>query len=411
MDPTTIPQNIWDDCSRNAEALMVRLFSTCNHDEDSYRKKLQEQQYKNLFRSDISSKFYSLYSSANKDLAYTTSDLVTGDADPGWRDFLEIANNNRATPPTTAEWIADNLRNACKQCGKAFGTFTRKHHCRLCGDIFCDTHSRQRMLVTNPLTPTGRETGGLQRNERVCDACHRLFAQAANSPLGKMKIQENKPGVEIEKNTRQVRPWQYITPGGKTEARIQFVVNTGGGVVLFSRLNRAFQEYFHTHPHRKQSFMGYKVFSEEFGNGRSDSAVVYLCVKSDHQDVTDWWQSAVSGNADFRSSLQTEATAYGLRNMGNGGWAIDLPKKEVEVAELGASGGGSAGGFIGNTIGVSFWLAAKAREQHRVNQKRKSILADPALGNDQRRRLSGYRSTLVAEAKNQLGKLVARLRI
>ena len=174
--------------------------------------------------------------------------------------------------------------------------------------------------------------------------------------------------------------------------------------MLFSRLNRAFQEYFHTHPHRKQSFKGYKVFSEEFGNGRSDSAVVYLCVKSDHQDVTDWWQSAVSGNADFRSSLQTEATAYGLRNMGNGGWAIDLPKKEVEVAELGASGGGSAGGFIGNTIGVSFWLAAKAREQHRVNQKRKCILADPALGNDQQRRLSSYSRRWSRKQRVSLGK-------
>lgn len=129
MDPTTIPQDIWNDCSRNAEALMVELFSTCNHDEENYRKKLQEQQYKNLFRLNISSKFYRLYSSANTDLAYTTSDLVTGDADPGWRDFLEIANNNRATPPTTARWIADRDRNACKQCGKAFGTFTRKHHC------------------------------------------------------------------------------------------------------------------------------------------------------------------------------------------------------------------------------------------------------------------------------------------
>lgn len=27
MDPTTIPQDIWNDCSRNAEALMVELFS------------------------------------------------------------------------------------------------------------------------------------------------------------------------------------------------------------------------------------------------------------------------------------------------------------------------------------------------------------------------------------------------
>lgn len=404
MDPTTIPEHIWDACSRKAEEMMLRLFSTCNHDVDNYRRSLPQQQYRNRFRDSISGEFYSLYESANTHLAYTTSDLVTGDADPGWRDFLEIANG--ASPPTTAQWIADNLRNACKQCGKAFGTFTRKHHCRLCGDIFCDTHSRQRMLVTNPLIPTGRETGGLQRNERVCDACHRLFA--VNSPLGPTKIQG---GKEIETNTRKVRPWQYITPEGKVVARIQFVVNTGGGVVLFSRLNRAFQEYFHTHPDRKQSFKGYKVFSEEFGNGRSDSAVVYLCEKSNHRNVTEWWRSAVSGNTDFCSSLQKEATAYGLRNIGNGGWAIDLPKAVTEVAVLGVTAQGSAGGFIGNTIGVSFWYAAKAREQYRVDHKRKSILDDSDLGRDPRARLSGFRPMLVKAAKTQLGELVTRLGI
>ena len=34
-------------------------------------------------------------------------------------------------------WVPDMQRQKCLACGKGFGTFTRKHHCRRCGEIFC----------------------------------------------------------------------------------------------------------------------------------------------------------------------------------------------------------------------------------------------------------------------------------
>lgn len=34
-------------------------------------------------------------------------------------------------------WIPDMQRQKCKDCGNNFGPFTRKHHCRRCGEIFC----------------------------------------------------------------------------------------------------------------------------------------------------------------------------------------------------------------------------------------------------------------------------------
>jgi hypothetical protein len=34
-------------------------------------------------------------------------------------------------------WIPDYMANSCLKCKKAFGLFVRKHHCRLCGNIFC----------------------------------------------------------------------------------------------------------------------------------------------------------------------------------------------------------------------------------------------------------------------------------
>nr|AEX62501.1 putative phosphatidylinositol kinase [Moumouvirus Monve] len=34
-------------------------------------------------------------------------------------------------------WVEDHRVTSCHDCGKSFGAFTRKHHCRSCGNIFC----------------------------------------------------------------------------------------------------------------------------------------------------------------------------------------------------------------------------------------------------------------------------------
>jgi hypothetical protein len=40
-------------------------------------------------------------------------------------------------PKTIYHWVEDNKVTRCYQCGAEFGFFTRKHHCRNCGRIFC----------------------------------------------------------------------------------------------------------------------------------------------------------------------------------------------------------------------------------------------------------------------------------
>jgi hypothetical protein len=192
-------------------------------------------------------------------------------------------------------------------------------------------------------------------------------------------------------------------------ARMQFVVSTAGGMVLFSRLNASFHSYFLRHPNRKNAFYGFKVFSEAFGKGRSDSAVVYLCVASDHRYVTDWWKSALDGNADLRSSVSTDATAYGLRDMGKGGWAIDIPIITTQDVVLGANTD-SAGDLIGNIIGVSFWLAVIEGEKPRARQAKRFILEDPDLGRTSDIRMNTYRPALIRGAKGQMTKLIRQLR-
>lgn len=47
------------------------------------------------------------------------------------------------SPPTRKHWKPDTESSICDDplCKRSFNYFTRRHHCRKCGNIFCDWHS------------------------------------------------------------------------------------------------------------------------------------------------------------------------------------------------------------------------------------------------------------------------------
>ncbi|EEC43403.1 predicted protein, partial [Phaeodactylum tricornutum CCAP 1055/1] len=53
----------------------------------------------------------------------------------------------------------------CAHCDTVFSMSRRRHHCRLCGDVFCDPCSNHR--ATLPLQ--GSE---FEKPVRVCDFCY-----------------------------------------------------------------------------------------------------------------------------------------------------------------------------------------------------------------------------------------------
>lgn len=56
-------------------------------------------------------------------------------------------------------WEADSNKSNCRICNSAFGTFLRRHHCRLCGGIFCESCTATNVRV------------GDEEHERVCAGC------------------------------------------------------------------------------------------------------------------------------------------------------------------------------------------------------------------------------------------------
>ncbi|XP_074302414.1 protein FREE1-like [Silene latifolia] len=71
---------------------------------------------------------------------------------------------NLVKPPIEEKehWVPDEAVNKCTSCGSNFNAFVRKHHCRNCGEIFCDkcTQGRTPLTLDEDATPV-----------RVCDRC------------------------------------------------------------------------------------------------------------------------------------------------------------------------------------------------------------------------------------------------
>ncbi|XP_064458494.1 RUN and FYVE domain-containing protein 2-like [Ornithodoros turicata] len=65
-----------------------------------------------------------------------------------------------------AVWTSDSDAASCRQCNKPFSVARRKHHCRSCGEIFCNACSDNTMPLPSSAKPV-----------RVCDGCHTVLLQ------------------------------------------------------------------------------------------------------------------------------------------------------------------------------------------------------------------------------------------
>jgi hypothetical protein len=70
----------------------------------------------------------------------------------------QVASQDIAQP---VMWVADEVHTKCMDCKSDFSLIKRKHHCRICGGLFCFNCVSQRVVMP--------EYG--QRPQKVCKAC------------------------------------------------------------------------------------------------------------------------------------------------------------------------------------------------------------------------------------------------
>lgn len=71
--------------------------------------------------------------------------------------------------PGRDDWIPDESAVNCVGCRAKFTLLVRRHHCRVCGKIFCGKCTKGRLLYT-PSARVGEE-GYKEKRKRVCNVC------------------------------------------------------------------------------------------------------------------------------------------------------------------------------------------------------------------------------------------------
>ena len=76
-----------------------------------------------------------------------------------------------------AQWQPDAEAPQCRSCRARFTFTLRRHHCRLCGYIFCADCSARRVRIPSMLLGPGAIKGEALQEQRVCNKV-RLYSMA-----------------------------------------------------------------------------------------------------------------------------------------------------------------------------------------------------------------------------------------
>ncbi|KAK3953354.1 hypothetical protein QBC32DRAFT_121123 [Pseudoneurospora amorphoporcata] len=107
--------------------------------------------------------------------------------------------------PTRQHWKPDAESTVCDdaRCKKNFNYFTRRHHCRRCGNIFCDVHSAFEIPLDQDANYNPRGTPS-----RACQHCYSQFKEwrsransqssiSSSSTSGDGNLTNSEPGSPV----------------------------------------------------------------------------------------------------------------------------------------------------------------------------------------------------------------------
>ena len=80
-------------------------------------------------------------------------------------------------------WRPDDSTQNCAECEGAFAFNNRRHHCRVCGDIFC-SNCCQKLDIKDITLPVEAPKGPERGNVYVCHTCH----QKLTSPVSRIRV-------------------------------------------------------------------------------------------------------------------------------------------------------------------------------------------------------------------------------
>eukprot|EP00039_Didymoeca_costata_P002113 m.57587 g.57587 ORF g.57587 m.57587 type:complete len:876 (+) comp11118_c0_seq2:139-2766(+) len=100
-------------------------------------------------------------------------------------------------------WLPDSKCDCCLSCKQEFSFFFRRHHCRICGGVFCNDCSDNRV-----------QTAGAWRPVRSCDGCTDIIYKMSFDD----EEEEEFPNEPLP--SRPVLDWSCYVCGNKKSARV-----------------------------------------------------------------------------------------------------------------------------------------------------------------------------------------------
>ncbi|ODQ79158.1 hypothetical protein BABINDRAFT_149083 [Babjeviella inositovora NRRL Y-12698] len=140
---------------------------------------------------------------------------------------VSLISTLREEQPTRNHWRKNESRGSCSYCLKQFTFFTRRHHCRRCGDLFCADHVSHSVNLDYEAQFT---LGGVGCLSKVCDWCIRDYEGFAQLALEDMKREQEE--ILAKRQQLQQRR-QLVAPGkeGPRRDRQYSVVGDNTGVI------------------------------------------------------------------------------------------------------------------------------------------------------------------------------------
>ena len=102
-----------------------------------------------------------------------------GTPDNKLSDLVDIVKSlipRRSEPPNVSRvfWMPDQSCRVCYECDSQFTVFNRRHHCRLCGRVFCAKCTANSVPAPSDEPRAGREDW---ERIRVCNYCFKQWEQ------------------------------------------------------------------------------------------------------------------------------------------------------------------------------------------------------------------------------------------
>jgi hypothetical protein len=120
-----------------------------------------------LLKDDLNRMNYSLYAEKKLSLSKSPDDTF-----------------NNYFPKRNDKWVDSNIIQRCQICDTNFSFFTRKHHCRACGGVFCSTCCNKFMMIPESIIKKPAEEANIkttltnslrwlygEKKDLVCNGC------------------------------------------------------------------------------------------------------------------------------------------------------------------------------------------------------------------------------------------------